>query len=141
MVLLAEQVASGEPSMPWLVPLITIATLLLGGGGIAAYYKVRVDKQLGVAQQESVEDDALSSRWRSIIETQTKVLLEPMKVELAEVKAEVKELRQENEATKRKYWSAISYIRNLLMWIGRHLPDDLEITQVPPPPVSLAEDI
>jgi len=139
MALLAEQAASAEPSMPWLMPLIAIGTLILGGGGVAAYYKVRVDKQLGVAQQESVEDDALSNRWKAIIETQTKVLLEPMVKQIGDLQVEVAEVKVELASSRRKYWGAIGYIRTLHTWLNRHLPDSVE--QVPPPPAILAEDI
>lgn len=127
--------------MPWLAPTIAVLTLLLGGGGIAALFKVRHDKRIGVAQQETAEDDALSNRWKAIIETQTKVLLEPMRTELGEVKAEVRALRVDLETSRRKYWSAISHIRTLYTWISRHMPPDIETTQIPEPPATLAEDI
>lgn len=141
MTLLVVADAASGPSIPWLTPTIALLTLLLGGGGIAALLKVRHDKRLGVAQQEAVEDDALSNRWRAIIETQTKVLLEPMKLELQEVKTEVRGLRADLETSRRKYWAAISYIRTLYNWMARHLPDDVEQTQIPAPPTVVVEDI
>jgi len=128
-----------DPSMPWLTPLIAIATIVLGGGGLAALLRVRHDKRLGVAQQETAEDDALSNRWRAIIETQTKVLLEPMEKQIGELKGEVAGLKTEVAESRRKYWGAIGYIRTLNNWIARHLPESVE--QVPPPPAVLAEDI
>lgn len=140
--ILAKGGEATDPVIPWLAPAITVATLLLGSGGIVAWRRLTHDKRIGVAQQETAEDDALSNRWKAIIETQTKVLLEPMQVQLAEVKAEVREVKADLEASRRKYWSAITYIRNLLTWIGRHTPlADLETTQPPQPPAALAEDI
>ncbi|AWY05397.1 membrane protein [Microbacterium phage Metamorphoo] len=128
-----------DPSMPWLGPLIAVATIVLGGGGLAALLRVRHDKRIGVAQQETAEDDALSNRWRAIIETQTKVLLEPMEKQIGELKGEVAGLKSEVAESRRKYWGAIGYIRTLSNWIARHLPESIE--QVPPPPAVLAEDI
>ncbi|QBI98129.1 hypothetical protein SEA_FIREMAN_46 [Microbacterium phage Fireman] len=128
-----------DPSMPWLGPLIAVATIVLGGGGLAALLRVRHDKRIGVAQQETAEDDALSNRWRAIIETQTKVLLEPMEKQIGELKGEVAGLKVEVAESRRKYWGAIGYIRTLSNWIARHLPESIE--QVPPPPAVLAEDI
>ncbi|QDP43581.1 hypothetical protein QDA09_gp44 [Microbacterium phage Tyrumbra] len=125
--------------MPWLGPLIAVATIVLGGGGLAALLRVRHDKRIGVAQQETAEDDALSNRWRAIIETQTKVLLEPMEKQIGELKGEVAGLKVEVAESRRKYWGAIGYIRTLSNWIARHLPESIE--QVPPPPAVLAEDI
>jgi len=136
---LAEQAVGSDPSMPWLGPLIAVASLVLGGGGIAALFRLRHDKRIGVAQQETAEDDALSNRWKAIIETQTKVLLEPMQAQIASLTVEVAQVKVELEASRRKYWGAIGYIRTLSTWINRHLPESVE--QVPPPPAILAEDI
>jgi hypothetical protein len=126
---------------PWMPVVIALVTGLLGSGGVAAWLKVRHDKKLGVASQEVAEEEALSNRWRTIIETQTKALLEPMQKRLAEVEVEVALLKKELETSRRKYWSAISYIRTLLTWIARHMPDDVETTQVPDPPTNVVEDI
>jgi hypothetical protein len=141
-------VSSGGESIPWLAPAIAFLTIALGGGGIAALLRLRHDKRMGIAQQETTEDDAISNRWKAIIETQTKVLLEPMREELsatksdlAGVKVEMREMKAELEASRRKYWSAISYIRSLLTWIARHMPESIETTQVPPAPAIVVEDI
>ncbi|QDH93096.1 hypothetical protein QDA02_gp69 [Microbacterium phage Margaery] len=130
---------ASDASMPWLTPLIALGTLLLGSGGVVAWRRLTHDKRIGVAQQETAEDDALSNRWKSIIETQTKVLLEPMQEQIGELKNEVAGLKTEVAESRRKYWGAIGYIRSLQTWITRHLPDSIE--QVPPPPAILAEDI
>ncbi|AWY06054.1 hypothetical protein SEA_ROBSFEET_47 [Microbacterium phage RobsFeet] len=139
MQVLVSAAVEPDPSMPWLGPLIAVATIVLGGGGLAALLRVRHDKRIGVAQQETAEDDALSNRWRAIIETQTKVLLEPMEKQIGELKGEVAGLKVEVAESRRKYWGAIGYIRTLSNWIARHLPESIE--QVPPPPAVLAEDI
>jgi len=133
--------ADASPSIPWLYPVIALLTALLGGGGFAAFLKVRHDKRIGIAQQETAEDDALSNRWRAIIEAQTKSLLEPMTSRIVTLEAKVTSLEEELEASRRKYWSAITYVRSLLTWIARHLPPDFDSTQVPQPPAMLAEDI
>lgn len=140
--------SGGEAGIPWLAPAIALLTIALGGGGIAALLRLRHDKRMGVAQAEVAEDDALSNRWKAIIETQTTVLLEPMKHELAtaksdlaDLKLEFKEMKLELETSRRKYWSAISYIRSLLTWIARHMPEDVGTTQVPPAPATVVEDI
>ena len=127
--------------IPWLAPTIALLTVILGGGGFAALLKVRHDKRLGVAQQEVAEDDALSARWKAIIEAQTVSLLKPMQERIGTLEETTKRLETELGTTKRKYWSAISHIRNLYTWIARHLPEDIEQTSIPAPPAALAEDI
>lgn len=140
MVILAQTTVSTD-GLPWLTPTIAILTLILGGGGIAALLKVRHDKRMGVAQQEAAEDDALSNRWKAIIEAQTASLLEPMTRRLVTLEEKVGTLESDLALSRRKYWSAISHIRTLYNWIARHLPEDVSQTQVPAPPATLAEDI
>lgn len=139
---LALAADGGTPdSIPWLAPTITVLTLLLGGGGIGALLKVRHDKRVGIAQQEVAEDDALSNRWRAIIEAQTVSLLKPMQERIGTLETKVGSLEADLEASRKKYWSAVTYIRQLLTWITRHLPPDIESTQVPQAPATLVEDI
>lgn len=132
---------SSEAISPWLPVLIALVTGLLGSGGVAAWLKQRHDKKMGVAAQEAQEDDALANRWKSIIETQTKALLEPMQKRLAEVEMEVAALKTELADSRRKYWSAISHIRSVDTWINRHLPPEVEQTAKPEPPAVIAGDI
>ena len=133
--------SSGGESIPWLTPAIALLTLALGGGGIAALLRLRHDKRMGVAQQETQEDDALSNRWKAIIEAQTVSLLTPMAERLKTLEGKVTTLETELAASRAKYWSAISYIRTLLTWIARHMPDSVEQTAVPPAPATVVEDI
>lgn len=139
--LTVEEVTATGSAWPWLTPLIAVMTLLLGGGGIAALYKARSDAKHGVAQQETAEDDALTSRWKTIIQTQTEVLLEPMRVRLTELEEKIGRLEGELETSRRKYWNAVAYIRTLLIWINRHMPPDLEDTAIPEASANIAEDI
>lgn len=132
---------NSEAISPWLPVLIALVTGLLGSGGVAAWLKQRHDKRMGVAALETQEDDALANRWKNIIETQTKALLEPMQKRLAEVEVEVAALKTELADARRKYWSAISHIRSVDTWINRHLPPDIEATAKPEPPETISADI
>lgn len=126
---------------PTLVLIGVIVTALFSGGGIVALIRLRHDKKMGVAVQEVTEDDAEAKRWQAIIETQTKALLEPMQKRLSDVEASLEKLEAELATSRRKYWLAISYIRTLLTWIGRHMPDDLDTTAIPEPASMLVDDI
>ena len=141
MVQLAATVSDGGGAPWWLAVVIGIATLLLGSGGVSAIVKARSDRRQGIATTEVAEDDALSNRWKSIIEAQTASLLEPLQQRLRDVEEKVGKLEAELEASRKKYWGAVAYIRQLLMWIARHMPESVEHTTVPQAPASLAEDL
>lgn len=139
---LATELAQEPQSIQaWVALLIGAVVTLLSGGGVAAVIKARVDKRDGIAQSEVAEDDALAKRWQTLIETQTKILLEPLQLKVSGLETEVTKLKDELSATHRKYWSAIGYIRNLLVWFNKHMPDGMENTQIPQPPAHLTEDI
>jgi hypothetical protein len=127
-----------EPSV-WLTPLIAIAALLIGGGGVASWYRIRVDKALGVASQEVNEDDALVGRWERIIKAQTESLVQPLQTRLKEVEDKVQKLELELTVTKTKYWRAIAHIRSLISWIKHHASHVEAPT--PTPPMEIIEDI
>lgn len=124
----------------WLVPVTMIFGLLFGGGGLTALLKVWWDKKHGVAQTEILEDDALAGRWQHLIETQTKMLLDPLKSRLTEVESKVDFLEKELALSRSKYWKAIAHIRALLIWITKHEKDldhdDPKTAPFPPAPPS-----
>ena len=141
MVLLEVMPKQPEELPAWVSIAIWVVTFLFGSGGIAALIKSRHDRNMGIAQQELSEDIASDSRWERLIEVQTKSLLEPLQKRLVEVEGKVESLENELAASRRKYWMAVSYIRQLLIWIAKHLPDDLEDTRVPDAPNTIIEDI
>lgn len=128
-------------------PLLTLAgtvvIALFSAGGVVAWRRLSHDRKVGIAQQEVVEDDAEAARWKSLIEMQTRSLLEPALQRISNLEQSVERLEAELAATRRKYWMAISYIRTLLTWIDRHLNlvEDLEVTAIPNPQAELVEDI
>ena len=129
----------------WVMPAIAFLTLLLGSGGVVAYRRLKLDRQMGVAAQEISEDDAQSARWQKIIEAQTESLVMPLRDRLREVSGELSELEKgqktlhaEVAMTRTKYWRAIQYVRTLHTWIRARHGHDVE---PPPPPAEIAGDI
>lgn len=139
MTLMATGSETGS-TIPWLQPAIIILSLAAGSGGVVAWLRLRHDRRMGIAQQESTEDDAISNHWKSIIEVQTKSLLEPMTSRLQTLEGKVTTLEGELLESRRKYWSAITFLRTLYTWIAR-LPADVDTSSVPQPPANLAEDM
>ena len=121
--------------------IVILFSVALGGGGIAALVKARSDRKIGLAAQDTADDDALSDRYQDFIRIQTESLIEPLRVELAEVRAEVKSLKADLDESRKKYWVSIGYVRLLLTWINRHLPAGGEIPEVPPLPNGIADDV
>lgn len=75
-----------EGILAWVYPLLT---LLLGGGGVAGWYKFRQDAKKGTRETDIAEDVAISDQWRQIIEVQSKALLDPLTDRVATLQAEV----------------------------------------------------
>lgn len=122
----------------WLVMVIALGTLLLGGSGVAGVMKVIYDRKLGGRSAQTAEGDSLAQRWKSLIEAQTEALIEPLRARLSDLEVEVTSLKEELRSSHAKYWKAISYIRILHVWISRHIPSDIE---QPPAPQEISEDI
>jgi hypothetical protein len=120
--------------LPYIATLVPLGVAIVAG--INAWKKQRDDRKQGVAASEVAEDDSEAARWKSIIETQTRALLEPMQQQLKEHAEKIRGLEAELEDRKRRYWAAISLIRALYLWIERNfVPDPAK--QVPPPPTPI----
>jgi len=125
--------------LPWVVALVPLGVALVAG--VNAWRKQRDDKRQGVAASETAENDSEAARWKSIIETQTKALLEPMKAQLQEHADKIRGLEAELESRTKKYWQAIGLIRALYLWIERNVSIDPDKQPVPSPTELIKEDI
>jgi len=127
--------------LPWVVALVPLSVALIAG--INAWKKQRDDRKQGVASTEIAEDDSEAARWKSIIETQTKALLEPMQLQLKEHADKIRGLEEELALRTRKYWQAITLIRALYLWIERHViaDPDKQRPEPPSPTPLIVEDI
>lgn len=56
------------PIEQWLPPVLTVAGLLFGGGGIAAIYGVYVTRKLGLKTNQIEANRDLNTTWDSIVE-------------------------------------------------------------------------
>lgn len=129
-----------DPDLPlWVTALIAVGAMLLGGGGVSAIMKVVNDRKQGIESQEVTEGDAINARWESFSKSQIDLLIEPLSRRLSDVEDEMRTLKAELDAARRKYWSAIPYVRTLLAWITKHLPEGTP--DIPPTPALIAEDI
>lgn len=129
---------AADPSIPtWLSIVLTVLGLALGGGGVAAIMKARYDRKSGIEAQETVEDNAIAERWKQLSQAQIEILLNPLKQRLTEVETAVRDLEAELGKSRRKYWTAVPYIRTLLALLRHHAPDAV----APPVPVEIIEDV
>lgn len=127
-----------DPSIPiWLTALLTVLGTALGGGGVAAVMKALYDRKAGIEAQETVEDNAIAERWKQLSQAQIEMLLNPLKERLTEVESAVRDLEAELGKSRRKYWTAIPYIRTLLAALRHHAPEAI----APSVPVEIIEDI
>jgi hypothetical protein len=125
--------------LPWVVAFIPLTVSLVAAA--TAWKKHRDDRKAGVAANEVAEENAEANRWQSIIETQTKALLEPMQAQLREHAEKIRGLEEELANRNKKYWQAISLIRALYLWIDRHAPYNPDQQPLPKPTDLITEDI
>ena len=125
--------------LPWVVAFIPLAVALVAG--VNALLKQRDDRKQEVAATDVAQDNSQAERWKSIIETQTKVLLEPMKEQLREHADKIRGLEAELESRTSQYWNAISLIRALYLWIERNISVDQAKQPLPQPTDLISKDI
>jgi hypothetical protein len=125
-------------SSPWLAVVTIIITGLFGVGGLAALLRVRLDRKNSIAQQEVAEDDAIAQRWQAIVQAQTEALVAPLRASVSDLQAKVEKLEGDLRTSRSKYWRSIVYIRQLLAFLSKQLPEGVE---PPPAPPEILEDI
>lgn len=122
-----------ETSIWWVLG--TLITGVLGGTGISAWVKARGDVKKGVREQDVSEENAESERWIKMIDTQAKALVEPLRIELADLRSRFNALELDLAASRRKYWVAVAHIRILRALLQR------AGIEVPPVAPQIEEDV
>lgn len=121
-----------------------IATLILLGPNIR---KIRAEAGKARVDAAVAEDRAEDDHWRDIVTAQTEALVKPLRdeverlgTELASLRRELHDVRDQRDQERHRYRSAIGYVRVLLAWIRNHNggthPMDL-----PVPPSEIAGDV
>lgn len=85
------------PIEQWLPPVLTIAGILFGGGGLAALYGVFVTRKLGIKTNQNEANRDLNTTWDSIVENlqgQINSQSENFKQELIRLNGEMKDMKQ-----------------------------------------------
>lgn len=135
-----------SPASPLFAVLSVATSVVTIGGGALVLVKVwpEIRKLRAEAKKTDVdaaiaEDAADDAHWKSIIATQTEALIQPLTARIEAQDARIEQLERKVDAVSRSYRSALTYIRTLLAWIGRHhngYPDTL-----PGAPAEIAADI
>lgn len=85
------------PIEQWLPPVLSVAAVLFGGGGIAALYGVFVTRKLGIKTNQNEANRDLNTTWDSIVEnlqSQINSQSQSFKDELTRLNNEMKEMKQ-----------------------------------------------
>ncbi|EFV12935.2 hypothetical protein [Segniliparus rugosus] len=103
---------------------------LLGavGKGWLERRKRRQELSLSEAQESKIDAEAAQ-----VIAVTAVTLVDPLRSQVADLGKRVEVLEQENAATKSTLHQALDYIRSLLSWVHKHLPDKTP----PQPPATL----
>lgn len=85
------------PIDQWLPPVLSVAAILFGGGGIAALYGVFVTRKLGIKTNQNEANRDLNTTWDSIVENlqnQINSQSASFKEELVRLNEEMKQMKQ-----------------------------------------------
>lgn len=85
------------PIEQWLPPVLSVAAVIFGGGGIAALYGVYVTRKLGIKTNQNEANRDLNTTWDSIVENlqnQINSQSENFKQELIRLNEEMKQMKQ-----------------------------------------------
>jgi len=125
----------------WIALISGIAILIFGGGGVVAWIKQRSDARLGVRQENRSDTDSLNARAVAMLETQFNYLVKPLQDKVGGLETEVASLKEEVETHAALYKIAVKHIKVLYNWIARHMPSELDPTEIPAPPTELVNDL
>ena len=113
----------------WLTWVFGAIGVLAGSGGLVGWYKARQESRLGVKRAELDEDTYLAEQWRSLIETQSKALIDPLTARVTSLTAEmtvlqgkVSALEEERKEWKTREGMLWDWADMLVLHIDRELP-------------------
>lgn len=103
------------------------------GVGVGVFGKWLLDWKIrkAAAQSSVSESGKLDAEAVKIIAETAVSLVAPLKSEIEELTCRVKALEDENTAATGKLRRAITYIRDLLVWISLHVSDEYQPPQTP----------
>lgn len=122
------------------VPLIgTVIAALFGSGGLVAFLNWRHQRNTGVRQEDRADDDALSKRAQDLLESQFKMLVQPLQGEVARLRHDLDDVKEQLESQRTRYWRLVAFVRSLRSWAVANAKPDHDPHPEPPP--DLAEDL
>lgn len=125
----------------WVALISGIAILIFGGGGVVAWLKQRADAKQGVRQENRSDTDSLNARAVAMLETQFNYLVKPLQDKVGGLETEIASLKEEVKTHAALYKIAVNHIKVLYNWIARHVPSELDQTEIPAPPTELVNDL
>jgi hypothetical protein len=118
-------------------PLITALGGILTGLAVAitGHLRNRDDRKRGVRADERDDLTARGGIWSQILD-------DVQEHQVAPLRAERDDLRQQLDTLWTRYWVAIEFVRRLLAWIGRRTPPDADVPDpVPDTPTEIRKDL
>lgn len=125
----------------WASLISVLFLAIFGAGGLAAWIKQRSDAKNGVRQENRSDTDSLNARAVALVENQFNYLVKPLQQKVDGLEADVVRLNEEVKTHAARYQMAVKHIKVLYTWIARHMPNELDQTEIPAPPVELAADL
>lgn len=119
-----------------------IGAVLTGIGGIVVGFvqwkKNQTDARLGVETSKRLGERQLYDQYEDFLELVQKHHIRPMQEQIAELRGDVAELRQEIKNERARYRAAVQHIREWQVWSDRYAPS---VEPKPIPPERIKDDL
>lgn len=127
---------------------VSTSTVGLVGSGTAVYVTWR-NRKIPTEQHELAENAADDAHWQAMLTTQIETVVKPLNESMAKMgadhaalKLEVADLRQRLESERTRFWGLINHVRQVKLWIIRHVPAEVyHQYPLPIPSEELSADI
>lgn len=140
LVLATSSTDTNEGSQPpWLILIGSLASLIFGATGINAWMKAAEDKRRRIREDDRLDDAAVDSRVRALLEDQEKTFILPLKQDIRALKDELAEQSTRITQLETRYRIAIDYIKHLFYFFDRELPEWRH--EIPKPPKEIEDEL
>lgn len=123
----------------WVLLVVSLASIILGGGAIGTWMKIRNDRLRGIKEDERLDDAAIDKRIDAALARQDTYIIQPMQKAIDSLNDTVKNQGEDIAKLKSRYRIAIDYIKKIFHFMATEAPEYSHV--LPKPPVEIEDEL